>query len=236
MHPWRPKRTDGVAISSGWKHWIPNLNSYSYSWSIRFDFPCAATTKYTNCRTCSVVNVNNFTHNITIQAKIQAPPPANKTAAQRSTGQDVSPALQHFPVTHHFLVSNEKTGHTTVVFFALSIQVTLQYLMHCSTRLCVTYSVKIFSNFLSAFLNMPKNVPSYLGFHGVYDTSLYWVLIILQSMTVWTLAQHKTPIWYLASRLFLQNNHHLFCVKIQGHHFIWQVPFVTSFQPTYVLK
>jgi hypothetical protein len=51
---------------------------------------------------------------------------------------------------------------------------------------------------------MPKNVPSYSGFHGVYNASVYWVPIILQSMTVWILAQHKTSIWYLASRLVLQ--------------------------------
>lgn len=116
------------------------------------------------------------------------------------------------------------------------VQATLQYLVHCSARLYVTYSAKIFLNFLSIYLNMPKNVPPYLGFHGVYNTSLYWVLIILQSTTEWTIAQHKTPIWYLASRLVLQNNCHLFSVKIQGHHFIWKVFFVTSFQPTYVLK
>jgi len=64
---------------------------------------------------------------------------------------------------------------------------------------CENYSY----NFLSVFLYMPKNVSSYLRFHSVYNTSLHWALITLQSMTVWTLAQHETPIWYLASRLVL---------------------------------
>lgn len=108
-----------------------------------------------------------------------------KTAAQKNTGHDVSLALQRFPVTHHFLVSNEKTGHTTVVCFRnqyssdTSVFGALQYTSLSDVR-C--------ENFQSVFLSMPKNVPSYLGFHGVYNTSSYWVLIVLQSTTVWILA------------------------------------------------
>jgi len=82
--------------------------------------------------------------------------PPGKKAARRSIGHDISLALQHFPVTHHFLVTNEKTGHTTVVFFRnqyssdTSVFGALQY-----TSLCNVQCEK-FLKFLECFSKYAK--------------------------------------------------------------------------------